>query len=188
MLQSELNVTTEELERLGDAEGVVFNGLDRLNASFNRRQPSVTARAFREDGHKLLRVIGWAWQHPLEYFEETLSYPGGLKDYVVDLNAGSEALHDPITFRAEVDGVQVEGALQWTKEAYTDTLLGYANSIRTSDGGTHLDGLKTSLTRAVNTQARKAKLLKEADGNLGGEHIREGLSAVIAVWVPQPEF
>ena len=122
------------------------------------------------------------------YYEEVLSFPGGLRDYVADLNEGAESLHDPITFRAEVDGVQVEGALQWTKEAYTDTLLGYANSIRTSDGGTHLDGLKTSLTRAVNTQARKAKLLKEADGNLGGEHIREGLSAVIAVWVPQPEF
>jgi DNA gyrase subunit B len=97
-------------------------------------------------------------------------------------------LHDPITFRAEVDGVQVEGALQWTKEAYTDTLLGYANSIKTSDGGSHLDGLKVSLTRAVNTQARKAKLLKDADANLGGDHIREGLSAVLAVWVPQPEF
>ena len=122
------------------------------------------------------------------YYEEVLSFPGGLRDYVADLNEGAESLHDPITFRAEADGVQVEGALQWTKEAYTDTLLGYANSIRTSDGGTHLDGLKTSLTRAVNTQARKAKLLKEADGNLGGEHIREGLSAVIAVWVPQPEF
>ena len=122
------------------------------------------------------------------YYEEVLSFPGGLRDYVADLNEGAESLHDPITFRAEVDGVQVEGALQWTKEAYTDTLLGYVNSIRTSDGGTHLDGLKTSLTRAVNTQARKAKLLKEADGNLGGEHIREGLSAVIAVWVPQPEF
>ena len=61
--------------------------------------------------------------------------------------------------------MQVEGALQWTKEAYTDTLLGYANSIRTSDGGTHLGRLKQSLTRAVNTQARKAKLLKEADAN-----------------------
>ena len=69
---------------------------------------------------------------------------------------------------------QVEGALQWTKEAYTDTLLGYANSIKTSDGGTHLDGLKTSLTRAVNAQARKAKLLKDQDANLGGEHVREG--------------
>ena len=123
-----------------------------------------------------------------EYAEETLSYPGGLRDYVQDLNFGSEALHDPITFRADVDGVQVEGALQWTKEAYTDTLLGYANSIKTSDGGTHLDGLKTSLTRAVNAQARKAKLLKDQDANLGGEHVREGLSAVLAVWVPQPEF
>ena len=62
----------------------------------------------------------------VEYDELVLNYPGGLKDYVLDLNAGSEALHDPITFRAEVDGVQVEGALQWTKEAFTDTLLARA--------------------------------------------------------------
>ena len=127
-------------------------------------------------------------ENGMEYVEEVLSYPGGLKDYVVYLNQGAEPLHDPITFRAEVDGVQVEGALQWTKEAYTDTLLGYANSIHTRDGGTHLDGLKVSLTRAVNVQARKAKLLKDGDTNLGGDHIREGLSAVLAVWVPQPEF
>ena len=135
-----------------------------------------------EDGFETVTVDG------VEYVEETLSYPGGLCDYVADLNAGSEALHEPITFRTEVEGVQVEGALQWTKEAYTDTMLGYANSIKTSDGGTHLDGLKISLSRTVNAQARKAKLLKDADSNLGGEHIREGLSAVIAVWVPQPEF
>ena len=141
-----------------------------------------------DDAARAADVARVATEDGVEYFEETLSYPGGLKDYVVDLNAGSEALHDPITFRAEVDGVQVEGALQWTKEAYTDTLLGYANSIKTSDGGTHLDGLKVSLTRAVNTQARKAKLLKDQDANLGGDHIREGLSAVLAVWVPQPEF
>ena len=76
-----------------------------------------------------------------EYYEEVLSFPWfeGLRG---GPQRGRRALHEPITFRAEVDGVQVEGALQWTKEAYTDTLLGYANSIKTSDGGTHLDGLK----------------------------------------------
>ena len=147
-----------------------------------------TRKAKKEEDGGAAPKTATALVDGVEYFEETLSFPGGLKDYVADLNAGSEALHDPITFRAEVDGVQVEGALQWTKEAYTDTLLGYANSIKTSDGGTHLDGLKVSLTRAVNTQARKAKLLKDADANLGGDHIREGLSAVLAVWVPQPEF
>ena len=67
--------------------------------------------------------------------------------------------------------MQVEGAAV-DERAYTDTLLGYANSIKTSDEGTHLGGLKQSLTRAVNTQARKAKLLKEADANLGGIHPR----------------
>ena len=159
----------------------------RYCAESARKLKTRKAKKEEEDGGAAPKTAT-ALVDGVEYFEETLSYPGGLKDYVVDLNSGSEALHDPITFRAEVDGVQVEGALQWTKEAYTDTLLGYANSIKTSDGGTHLDGLKVSLTRAVNTQARKAKLLKDADANLGGDHIREGLSAVLAVWVPQPEF
>ena len=159
----------------------------RYCAESARKLKTRKAKKEEEDGGAAPKTAT-ALVDGVEYFEETLSFPGGLKDYVADLNAGSEALHDPITFRAEVDGVQVEGALQWTKEAYTDTLLGYANSIKTSDGGTHLDGLKVSLTRAVNTQARKAKLLKDADSNLGGDHIREGLSAVLAVWVPQPEF
>ena len=159
----------------------------RYCAESARKLKTRKAKKEEEDGGAAPKTAT-ALVDGVEYFEETLSFPGGLKDYVADLNAGSEALHDPITFRAEVDGVQVEGALQWTKEAYTDTLLGYANSIKTSDGGTHLDGLKVSLTRAVNTQARKAKLLKDADANLGGDHIREGLSAVLAVWVPQPEF
>jgi DNA gyrase subunit B len=87
-----------------------------------------------------------------------------------------------------MEGVRVEGALCWTADSYSDTLLGYANSIRTTDGGTHLDGLKYSLTKTLNIVSRKAKLLKDSDPNLGGDHIREGLSGVIAVWVPEPEF
>ena len=68
MLQSELKINAHELQLLGEAESLVFGGLDKLNASFPRRKPTVTARAFREDGHKFLRVIRWAWQHPLEYY------------------------------------------------------------------------------------------------------------------------
>ncbi|CAL6431471.1 unnamed protein product [Bathycoccus prasinos] len=123
-----------------------------------------------------------------EMKEDVLKYPNGLTDYIVDLNSDKNAIHEPITLKTEHEGVKVELCLQWTHDDYSDTILGYANSIRTIDGGSHIDGLKFSLTRAFNTAARKAKLLKAEDTNLGGDHIREGLSAVIAVWVPQPEF
>ena len=123
-----------------------------------------------------------------EMKEDVLKYPNGLKDYIVDLNSDKNAIHEPISLKTEHGGVKVELCLQWTHDDYSDTILGYANSIRTIDGGSHIDGLKFSLTRAFNTAARKAKLLKAEETNLGGDHIREGLSAVIAVWVPQPEF
>lgn len=122
------------------------------------------------------------------FVDEKLLYTDGLKDYVMDLTADATRLHEPITFSGTMEGVRVEGALCWTADSYADTLLGYANSIRTTDGGTHIDGLKYSLTKTINAVARKAKLLKESDPNLGGDHVREGLSGVIAVWVPEPEF
>ena len=79
-------------------------------------------------------------------------------------------------------------ALQWCTDAYTDNVLGFANNIRTIDGGTHLEGLKTVLTRTLNSIARKRNKIKENESNLSGEHVREGLTAVISVKVPDPEF
>ena len=74
-------------------------------------------------------------------------------------------------------------ALQWCSDVFSDTLTGFVNSVKTIDGGTHLDGLKTALTRTFNALARKSKVLKEGEPNLSGDHIREGLSAVISVKV-----
>ena len=82
--------------------------------------------------------------------------------------------------------MQVEVALQWCSQVYSENLVGFVNSVKTVDGGTHLDGLKSSITRLVNNLARKTKALKEGDPNLGGDHIREGLSAVISVKVSFP--
>ncbi|MBD0343356.1 MAG: DNA topoisomerase IV subunit B, partial [Coleofasciculus sp. Co-bin14] len=79
-------------------------------------------------------------------------------------------------------------ALQWCVDAYSDNLLGFANNIRTIDGGTHLEGLKTVLTRTMNAIARKRNKIKESEANLGGENVREGLTGVISVKVPDPEF
>lgn len=116
-------------------------------------------------------------------------YEGGIREYVAYINNGKQPLHeDIIHVQSEKDGVQVEAALQWCVDAYSDNLLGFANNIRTIDGGTHLEGLKTVLTRTLNTLSRKRNKRKENESNLSGENIREGLTGVISVKVPDPEF
>ncbi|MEA5421770.1 DNA topoisomerase (ATP-hydrolyzing) subunit B [Synechococcus sp. CCY9202] len=121
--------------------------------------------------------------------EEIYFYEGGIKEYVAYMNAGKDPLHPDIIYvNAEKEGVQVEAALQWCVDAYSDSILGFANNIRTVDGGTHIEGLKTVLTRTLNTFAKKRGKRKDADANLAGENIREGLTAVLSVKVPDPEF
>ncbi|NJN30389.1 MAG: DNA topoisomerase (ATP-hydrolyzing) subunit B [Synechococcales cyanobacterium RM1_1_8] len=120
---------------------------------------------------------------------ETYFYEGGIREYVEYMNVDKQPIHEEIIYvQGEKKGVTVEVALQWCVDAYSDNLLGFANNIRTIDGGTHLEGLKTVLTRTFNTVGRKRKKLKENDANLSGENIREGLTAVISVKVPEPEF
>ncbi|MGB3518828.1 MAG: DNA topoisomerase (ATP-hydrolyzing) subunit B [Elainellaceae cyanobacterium] len=120
---------------------------------------------------------------------DVFHYAGGIKEYVAYINNDKQPIHEEIIFvSGERNNVQVEVALQWCSDAYTDNLLGFANNIRTIDGGTHLEGLKTVLTRTMNSIARKRNKLKESDSNLGGENIREGLTGVISVKVPDPEF
>ncbi|MBW4638503.1 MAG: DNA topoisomerase (ATP-hydrolyzing) subunit B [Gloeocapsa sp. UFS-A4-WI-NPMV-4B04] len=120
---------------------------------------------------------------------ETYEYKGGIKEYISYLNRDKQPLHEEIIFvQGERNQVQVEVSLQWCTDAYTDNLLGFANNIRTVDGGTHLEGLKAVLTRTLNAIARKRNKLKENEPNLSGEHVREGLTAIISVKVPDPEF
>jgi DNA gyrase subunit B len=120
---------------------------------------------------------------------ETYHYEGGIQEYVAYMNREKEPLHQEIIYiQGERNGTQVEVALQWCVDAYSDNLLGFANNIRTIDGGTHLEGLKTVLTRTMNAIARKRNKLKDSDSNLGGENVREGLTGVISVKVPDPEF
>jgi DNA gyrase subunit B len=124
-----------------------------------------------------------------ESYTETYYYEGGIREYVAYMNREKQALHEEIIYiQGDRNNVQVEVALQWCVDAYTDNLLGFANNIRTIDGGTHLEGLKAVLTRTLNNVARKRGKLKESSANLGGENIREGLTCVISVKVPEPEF
>ena len=120
---------------------------------------------------------------------EVYYYEGGIQEYVAYMNREKEPLHEEIIFvQGERNAVQIEVALQWCVDAYSDNLLGFANNIRTIDGGTHLEGLKTVLTRTMNAIARKRNKIKENEANLGGENVREGLTGVISVKVPDPEF
>lgn len=120
---------------------------------------------------------------------EVYQFAGGIKEYVAFINHEKTPIHPDIIYvRGERDGVEVEAALQWCADVYTDTLIGFANNIRTTEGGTHLEGLKTALTLTINSQARKLNKLKDSDSNLAGENVREGLTAILAVKVPNPEF
>jgi DNA gyrase subunit B len=120
---------------------------------------------------------------------ENYFYEGGIKEYIAYLNMDKQALHEEVIYiQSEKNKVQVEVALQWCVDAYTDNILGFANNIQTKEGGTHLDGLKVVLTRTMNAIGRKRNKLKDGDANLGGENIREGLTAIVSVKVPNPEF
>jgi len=120
---------------------------------------------------------------------EVYHYAGGIKEYIAYMNQDKQPLHEEVIYvRGERNNVEIEVALQWCVDAYTDNLLGFANNIRTIDGGTHLEGLKAVLTRTMNAIARKRNKLKEGESNLAGENVREGLTGVISVKVPDPEF
>lgn len=146
--------------------------------------------AFLNGGVKMVFI-----DHRLELLKqdeahvETYFYEGGIREYISYMNREKQPLHEEVIYvHGERSNVQVEVALQWCVDAYTDNLLGFANNIRTIDGGTHLEGLKAVLTRTLNAMARKRNKLKENDSNLAGENIREGLTGVISVKVPDPEF
>jgi len=114
-------------------------------------------------------------------------HSGGIKDFVQHINRSKNVLHKPIFFEDVKDQIMVEIALQYT-DSYVENLLSYVNNIHTVDGGTHETGFKTSLTRVINDYGRKYNILKNGVSGLMGEDIREGLTAVISIKVPEPQF
>lgn len=115
-------------------------------------------------------------------------FEGGIESYVRHLNQGKEPIDDDIFYvEKEVGNGVVEVALQYN-DSFTETCMAFANNVYNPDGGTHLTGFKTSLTRVINDYARKSGLLKEKEENLTGEDVREGLTAVILVKIPDPQF
>ncbi len=120
--------------------------------------------------------------------EEIFHYEGGIKEFVKHLNTNKEVLHqDIIYFEVTDKDREVEVAMQYT-DRYNEMLLSYANNINTTEGGFHMVGFKTALTRIINDYARRNKILKENDDALSGEDVREGLTAVISVKLTEPQF
>src|SRR5271167_2555497 len=115
-------------------------------------------------------------------------YAGGISEFVKHLNRGKQVLHDkPIMMEAARSGVEIEIALQYN-DAYSETVFSFANNINTVDGGTHLSGFRTSLTRTVNYAGQQFGLFKDVKENLTGDDVREGLVAVVSVKLSQPQF
>lgn len=116
---------------------------------------------------------------------ETFRYDSGIVEYVKDLNKGKDVMHEPIFLTGTFGGIVVEAALQYTVKTYNENIISFVNNIRTRDGGTHETGFKAGITKAFNDYARMKGLLKEKEPNLEGIDIRNGLTAILSVRIPE---
>ena len=119
--------------------------------------------------------------------EMTFHFEGGIASFARYINRNRETLHPLIFGEREIEGIGVEFAVQYT-DAYSESIYTFANTINTIDGGTHLTGLRAAITRSINDYARKAGLLKESEPNFSGEDTREGLTGIVSIKHPDPQF
>jgi DNA gyrase subunit B len=160
------------------ADSEIFKTLDYKFAALAER--------FREMAFltKGLRII---FQDERSGQERTYYFEGGIISFVRRLNWNRKPLHDPIHVEKEINGAAVEAAIQYT-DGYAESIHAFANNVNTVDGGTHLTGFRSALTRSINDYSRKNGLLKESDPNFSGEDVREGLTAIISVKLTDPQF
>ena len=116
---------------------------------------------------------------------DTFHYQDGIVEYINDINKGKTAITEPIFIEGNAYEMQVEAAIQYTEKNYSELLLSFVNNIRTKDGGTHETGFKSGLTRAFNEYARKKGLIKDKDPNIDGIDIREGMTAIVSIRIPE---
>jgi len=117
----------------------------------------------------------------------TFHYEGGIKSYVEFINHTKKVLHEPFFAEGEAQGIAVEVAIQYN-DGFSTNIYSFANNIHTYEGGTHEVGFRTGLTRVINDYARKSNLFKDSDSNLSGEDVREGLTAIVSIKHPDPQF
>ncbi|MBI4436719.1 MAG: DNA topoisomerase (ATP-hydrolyzing) subunit B [Candidatus Omnitrophica bacterium] len=120
--------------------------------------------------------------------EEAFKYDGGIEAFIEHLNQNKNTLHKKVIYLSkEKDKLKIEIAMQYN-DGYAENILSFANNINTVEGGTHLSGFKSALTRAINQYVKEKGVVKETDPQISGEDVREGLTSVISVWMPDPQF
>ena len=155
-----------------------------IEFSFDVLKARIREMAFLNKGIKIVLRD----ERPEEPIERTFHYEGGIREFVKYLNKNKEVLFpEPIYVEGLKNGVSVEVAMQYN-DSYTENIYAFANNIHTPEGGTHLMGFQSALTRAINDYGRRYKILKDADANLKGEDTRESLAAVISVKMHEPQF
>ena len=136
----------------------------------------------------LNRGVSITLKEDLNNRQEVFKYEGGIKEFILHLNKNKSPMHsEVIHFEREKDDVVVEIAMQYS-DAFNETIFSFANNINTIEGGTHLSGFRSALTRTVNSYAKSNKLIKDEKQSMSGEDIREGITAVISVKIPDPQF
>ena len=158
---------------------------DTTDHSYDVLMHRVREQAYLNKGLK----ISMCDERPETPIEEVFYYEGGIQSYVEHINENKEPLFKPpIYLQKERDNIQVEVAIQYVSDYYDEQVFSFANNIRTTEGGTHLSGFRSALTRSLNSFARKYDLLKEKEENFTGNDVREGLTAVISVRLANPQF
>lgn len=186
----EKGIPTSSVERVGDSketgteitfwpDDTIFEELEFSAETLLHR---LREQAFLNKGIKIELVDKKSGKN------HEFHYEGGIVSFVKYLNRNKDTLHqEPIYMSAGREGMEVEVALQYN-DSYTETVLSFANNINTQEGGTHLSGFRSALTRGINDYARRANILKEQEANLTGDDVREGLTAVISVKLQNPQF
>ncbi|WP_164670569.1 DNA topoisomerase (ATP-hydrolyzing) subunit B [Virgibacillus doumboii] len=149
---------------------------------FERLEQRVRELAFLNKGLKISIEDKRTDEEPVDY-----CYEGGISSYVEYINRTREVLHEPFDAESEDQDISVEVAIQYN-DGFASNIFSYANNIHTIEGGTHESGFKTGLTRVINDYARKNNMFKENDPNLTGDDVREGLTAVVSIKHPDPQF
>ncbi|MBI2856597.1 MAG: DNA topoisomerase IV subunit B, partial [Chloroflexi bacterium] len=187
---------TGALERVSEAEGSGTTTTFRpdedifgsVSYSFDDLCQRFKEMAYLNKGLEISITSDWHREQGFPQWKQEYVFDGGIVSFVQQLNHGKEVFQpQPLYIQKTMDSTLVEAAVQYNS-GFSEQTLSFANCINTTDGGTHLTGFRTALTRALNDYARKQKLLKDDQPNLSGEDVREGLTAVISVRLMDPQF
>ncbi len=185
----ERGVPVTEVEDVGPAEGTGtltrFRADPEIFPEIDYRFDILVQR-FREMAF-LTRGLRIHFRDERDDREITFYYQGGVSSFVRYLNKNRAVVHEPIYVEKEMDDTMVEAVVQYTT-GFSESVYSFANNVNTVDGGTHLTGLRSAVTRTLNDYARRNNCLKDADGNLTGDDVREGLTAIVSVKLTDPQF